>query len=133
MGSLTPGCLLDTHVLLWWLTNDRRLSATAIEVIENRSNVVCVSAASAWEIATKTRLGKLTDVPEAAEKFGELSTEHGFTHLPVTFRHGVLAGSFEAAHRDPFDRMLAAQSTIEALPLISRDHAFAEFDVEVVW
>ncbi|WP_218043585.1 type II toxin-antitoxin system VapC family toxin [Paramicrobacterium fandaimingii] len=133
MASLMLGYLLDTHVLLWWLTNDRRLSTTAIEVIENRSNVVCVSAASAWEIATKTRLGKLNGVPEAAEKFGELSTEHGFTHLPITFRHGVLAGGLEAAHRDPFDRMLAAQSTIEALPLISRNHAFAEFDIEVVW
>lgn len=128
-----PGYLLDTHVLLWWLTNDRRLSETAIEVIEDRSHVICVSAASAWEIATKTRLGKLNGVPEAAEKFGELSTEHGFTQLSITFRHAVLAGGFEAPHRDPFDRMLAAQSLIEGVPLITRDPAFAQFDIEVVW
>lgn len=127
------GFLLDTHVLLWWFTNDERLSATAREIIANQSNDIHVSAASAWEIATKTRLGKLSDVPEAVEKFGELAIAQGFTHLPITHRHGLLAGGFDAVHRDPFDRMLAAQSQLEGLPLVSRDRAFAEFDVDVVW
>lgn len=133
MGRLTQGFLLDTHVLLWWFTNDERLSAAVQEIIGDQSNDIYVSTASAWEIATKTRLGKLSDVPEATEKYGELSTAQGFTHLSVTYRHGLLAGGFDAAHRDPFDRMLAAQSQLEELPLVSRDHAFADFDIDVVW
>ncbi|WP_167133340.1 type II toxin-antitoxin system VapC family toxin [Paramicrobacterium chengjingii] len=127
------GFLLDTHVLLWWFTNDERLSTNAHEIIGDQSNDIYVSAASAWEIATKTRLGKLSDVPKAVEKYGELSTAQGFSHLSVTYRHGLLAGGFDAAHRDPFDRMLAAQSQLEDVPLVSRDQAFAEFYVDVVW
>lgn len=127
------GLLLDTHALLWWLTDDDRLSATAREAIEDRSNDIHVSAASAWEVATKSRLGKLNDVPKAADSFGELSTAHGFTHLPVTYRHGLIAGGYTVAHRDPFDRMLAAQSELEDLPLVTRDRAFAEFGITTLW
>lgn len=133
MGILTGSFLLDTHVLLWWFTDDTRLSTTARRAIEDRSNEVYVSAVSAWEIATKTRLGKLTIGPEVVEKFGELSASAGFTHLHITHRHGLLADGFEVSHRDPFDRMLAAQSSLEELPLISRDRAFEQFDIQVLW
>jgi len=92
-----------------------------------------VSAASAWEIATKERLGKLEGVPEVAARFNELIAADGFTHLPVTHLHGLQAGSYAMPHRDPFDRMLAAQSDIESLALVTRDPAFGAFGTRTLW
>ena len=125
--------LLDTHALLWWFTDDPRLSKTARDVIANQSNTVLVSAASAWEIATKHRLGKLGDIAEAVDRFSELITADGFEHLPVSCFHGLKAGSYPVAHRDPFDRMLAAQSELESVPLVTRDPAFAAFGTKTLW
>lgn len=125
--------LLDTHALLWWFTNDVRLSAPARQAIANVSSDVFVSAASAWEIATKQRLGKLEGMPEAAARFSELVAADGFIHLPVTHLHGLRAGSYNLPHRDPFDRMLAAQSDIEALALVTRDAAFGAFGTRTLW
>lgn len=125
--------LLDTHALLWWLTDDQRLSADARRTIGDETIDVAVSAASAWEIATKQRLGKLDDVPLAAERFGELTAANGFSHLPVTYLHGLRAGGYTCAHRDPFDRMLAAQSDLERLTLVTRDPAFDEFGTDTLW
>ena len=116
--------LLDTHTLLWWWTNDLRLSDTARQSISDESNAVWVSAASAWEIAIKQRLGRLEKVPDATRRFGELVAADGFVHLSMTALHGLRAGSYPVAHRDPFDRMLAAQSELEALVLLTRDPAF---------
>ncbi len=125
--------LLDTHVLLWWFTDDARLSAPARQAIANLSNAIFASAASAWEIATKERLGKLEGAPEATSRFSELVAADGFTHLPVTHLHGLRAGSYALPHRDPFDRMLAAQSDIEALVLVTRDPAFGAFGTHTLW
>jgi PIN domain nuclease of toxin-antitoxin system len=125
--------LLDTHTMLWWFTNDDRLSATARDVIGDESNVVFASAASAWEIATKQRLGKLDDVPQATERYGELVAADGFVHLPMTHLHGLRAGAYPVKHRDPFDRMLAAQGELELLTLVTRDAAFDLFEVETLW
>jgi PIN domain nuclease of toxin-antitoxin system len=125
--------LLDTHALLWWWTDDERLPESARSLISDRANEVLVSAASAWEIATKQRLGKLDLVPEVTTRFSELVAADGFDHLPVTHLHGLRAGSFDCAHRDPFDRMLAAQSMLEVMPLMTRDPAFGQFDVRTVW
>ncbi len=125
--------LLDTHTLLWWFTNDDRLSDAAREVIGDAANAVFVSAASAWEIATKQRLGKLVGVPKAADSYSELVAAEGFEHLPITHVHSLRAGGYQAAHRDPFDRMLAAQSELERLPLVTQDPAFAAFGVERFW
>jgi PIN domain nuclease of toxin-antitoxin system len=125
--------LLDTHALLWWQTDDERLSTTARAAIADASNEILVSAASAWEIATKIRLGKLGGVPEAATRFGELVNADGFHHLPVTHIHALRAGSYALEHRDPFDRMLAAQSAIERLALVTCDEAFAAFPVTTLW
>jgi PIN domain nuclease of toxin-antitoxin system len=94
---------------------------------------VTVSAASAWEIATKQRLGKLDDVPLAAERFGELAAADGFSHLPVTYLHGLRAGRYTCDQRDPFDRMLAAQSELERLTLVTRDPAFESFSTDTLW
>lgn len=125
--------LLDTHTLLWWLTDDPALSAIAKETIANESHTILVSAASAWEIATKHRLGKLPIATEAIRRFNELVAADGFEHLPVTYLHAVRAGTYPQDHRDPFDRMLAAQSSLESAPLISRDPVFALFDTQVLW
>lgn len=125
--------LLDTHTLLWWFTADSRLSLRARAAIADPANDIHVSAASAWEIATKQRLGKLDEVPQAAERFAELVAADGFVHLPVSHLHGLRAGGYNSPHRDPFDRMLAAQSELNALVLVTRDPAFADFPVVTLW
>lgn len=125
--------LLDTHALLWWWTDDPQLSAEARQLIHNEANIILVSAASAWEIATKHRLGKLPIAAAALPRFHELIGLDGFEHLPVTYLHALRAGSFQVEHRDPFDRMLAAQSALEDARLISCDPAFSLFDTTVVW
>lgn len=125
--------LLDTHALLWWMTDDPQLSSRARKLIADERNNILVSAASAWEIATKHRLGKLPIAAVAIPSFNELVVADGFEHLPVTYLHALRAGSFQIEHRDPFDRMLAAQSALEAAPLITRDPVFAAFGVNTVW
>jgi PIN domain nuclease of toxin-antitoxin system len=125
--------LLDTHALLWWLTDDDRLSGGARQAIADASNEVFVSAASAWEIATKQRLGKLDGIPGVSERFAALVAGEGFLHLPVDHLHALRAGGYDSDHRDPFDRMLAAQSELQRMPLITRDPAFALFGTRTVW
>lgn len=125
--------LLDTHTLLWWFTNDPQLSRLARARILDEHNAVWVSAATAWEIATKHRLGKLPEAAEAAPRFEELVSADGFGLLPVSIQHGLRAGSYAIRHADPFDRMLAAQAEIEDLVLVSKDPAFAAFPVKTLW
>ncbi|NMG53435.1 type II toxin-antitoxin system VapC family toxin [Aromatoleum aromaticum] len=125
--------LLDTHALLWWFTDDPRLSPIAREAIADDANAVLVSAASAWEIATKHRLGKLNEAADAVRRFDELVAADGFQHLPVCHFHALKAGSYPVEHRDPFDRMLAAQSELESVPLITCDPAFALFGTATLW
>lgn len=125
--------LLDTHALLWWFTDDARLSTAARQAILDPSNEILVSAASAWEIATKQRLGKLDGVPSAARQYGELVAADGFVHLPITAAHALQAGGYPNAHRDPFDRMLAAQSELESLVLVTCDAAFDSFGCRTLW
>ena len=125
--------LLDTHALLWWWTDDPQLSLVARACIQNEANTILVSAASAWEIATKHRLGKLSLAGEAVARFNELVELDAFQHLPVTYLHALRAGGQAAEHRDPFDRMLAAQSELEGVPLISCDTAVTAFRVQTVW
>ena len=125
--------LLDTHAFLWWVTADEKLSAKARRAIADMGNEIFVSAASAWEIATKNRLGQLGDAGAAAPRLAELVAAEGFSHLAVDHRHALLAGGYDLSHRDPFDRMLAAQSEIERLPLVTLDPAFALFGTRTVW
>lgn len=125
--------LLDTHVLLWWLYDDPRLSETAREIVADGDNEILVSSASAWEISTKHRLGKLPGAGPLARDIAGWVERAGFRELTVTLAHAQRAGSWPQAHRDPFDRMLAAQSAIEDLPLLSRDPALTAFGVRLVW
>ena len=125
--------LLDTHSWLWWLLDAPELSARAKAAIADPGNEFFVSAASACEIATKQRLGKLSGVPQALERWAELAALDGFVQLPVDYRHALLAGSYAQEHRDPFDRMPATQSEIEGLTLVTLDPAFALFGTATVW
>lgn len=125
--------LLDTHALLWWWKDDPRLSQRAAEAISNEANTVLVSAASAWEIATKHRIGKLPGVETALREFNELIVADGFSHLAVAHNHAIKAGGFDVEHRDPFDRMLAAQAMIEGAALVTDDAAMRLFRVESFW
>lgn len=125
--------LLDTHALLWWWTDDPALPASARERIADPANEIVVSAASAWEVATKVRLGKLPGLESAAARFNELVVADGFIELSITQLHAVRAGGYDAAHRDPFDRMLAAQAEIERMPILSHDPALSAFPCEIVW
>jgi PIN domain nuclease of toxin-antitoxin system len=124
--------LLDTHALLWWLAGDRRLSTPARRAIENAENAVFVSAASAWEISTKHRLGKL-DAAAIVGRLGALLTSQGFEPLDMTVNHAERAGALPDEHRDPFDRMLAAQAQAENLTLVSNDAAFDGYGVTLLW
>lgn len=117
--------LLDTHVLLWALTDPGRLGRTAREVVDNRSSRLVVSAVSAWEITTKHRLGKLPQADVLLGGYGKHLDRLGVIRLPVAEDHALLAGRLEWDHRDPFDRMLAAQAMIESLVLITGDPTFA--------
>lgn len=125
--------LLDTHTLLWWWTDDPLLSAHARDLIADEGHEIFVSAASAWEIATKHRLGKLPEAGEAVSRFNELVLADGFRHLPVSYLHALKAGAYSHPHRDPFDRMLAAQSEIEALPIVTCDSALAGLSTRTIW
>ena len=125
--------LLDTHAFLWWVTDDERLSPAAKQAAADPANEVFVSAASAWEIATKQRLGKLAGVARVGERYAELVAADGFQHLAVDYRHALRAGGYTLEHRDPFDRMLAAQSELERMPLVTRDPAFALFGTRTLW
>jgi PIN domain nuclease of toxin-antitoxin system len=117
--------LLDTHVLIWW--EERRLAAEARRAIEE-ADAVYVSAASAWEVAIKTGLGRLRPTRTVEEAAGE----SGFLELPVTFRHADRVAALAAHHRDPFDRLLVAQAEVERLIVVTRDAVFGRYQVPVI-
>lgn len=129
---MSDALLLDTHALLWWVTDFDRVPPSADAQIRAAERVY-VSAASAWEIRTKYRMGKL---PEAAAFVRSLAGEvarNGFRALPITFQDGDRAGAFAAAHKDPFDRMLAAQAINHGLALVSNDAALDAFGIVRIW
>lgn len=127
------GALLDTHALIWWVEGDERVTPKLRRLIGQSDEDVFVSAASAWEIATKARIGKLKTSDALLEDFVEAIEMLGFLPLPITLRHGYDAGRLPGTHRDPFDRMLAAQARAEGLTLISADPAFASLGVLALW
>jgi PIN domain nuclease of toxin-antitoxin system len=131
MSDLDDGLLLDTHALVWWAAGDKTLSRKIKRLIEDERTRVFVSAASTWEIATKVRLGKLRWAsPESVESY--CIGQH-FELLPVTFAHAEKAGAWPQEHGDPFDRMLAAQSALEEIPLATSDSKLQVFGVTILW
>jgi PIN domain nuclease of toxin-antitoxin system len=125
--------LLDTSALLWWFAGDAKLSTTVRTLLSLADTSILVSAASACEICTKVRIGKLPTARDLCENFLSIIAEHQFEPLAITVEHGRLAGRMAGTHKDPFDRMLAAQALVEDVPLVTNDPAFAAFGVKVVW
>lgn len=124
--------LLGTHALLWWATSAPALPARARRAIADEHNETYVSAASAWEIATKARLGKLV-WPPAAGTVHAYAMAQGFSALPISLEHAERAGQFRIDHRDPFDRMLIAQALAEDLLLVSNEEVFERAGVRRYW
>ena len=125
--------LLDTHALLWWLSDDPALTRTARKIISEPKNTLIVSAASAWEIATKVRLGKLSTGADLVSDFSSQIEREGFQLLAITAEHGIRAGMLPGPHKDPFDRMLIAQSQAENTPIISNEVVFERYGVRRLW
>ncbi len=120
--------LLDTHVLIWSLEDNATLSGDARDAIINGKNIVFASSVSAWEISIKKAMGKLKVPDNLQEEIGL----HRFTPLNINFEHAKLAGELPNIHKDPFDRMLIAQTIIEKLTLVTRDKLIAQYDVNLL-
>lgn len=121
--------LVDTHAVLWWLAERRRLSRAALEAIGDADNEALVSAASLWEISIKRTQGKLS----APEDLPSILLSRGFELRDVRPEDAWQAGALPEHHRDPFDRMIIAQARIEKIPVVTVDQVFDDYDVEVIW
>ncbi|WCT73355.1 type II toxin-antitoxin system VapC family toxin [Sphingomonas naphthae] len=131
--SGTDRLLLDTHAALWWWSDPTRLGAKASELLAEADCPIAVSAVSALEIANKFRLGKLPDIGDPAANFRRLMDRNGFDSLSVNEAHALRAGLLPGEHRDPFDRLIAAQALIEDMVVVTRDRAFIDFGCKVIW
>jgi|ERR1051325_3351264 PIN domain nuclease of toxin-antitoxin system len=116
--------LLDTHVLLWWLADDRKLSNAGRDIIADPGNELLVSSASVWEISIKAALKRIQIQLDDLE---DAIIGNGFRSLPIGFRHAIAAGRLPLLHRDPFDRMLVAQASVEELRIVSHDRVFEKY------
>ena len=121
--------LLDTHALLWAVLSPSTLSRKASAVIADESNIILVSAASAWEIATKVRLGKLPGAETLEREFLDVVDDAGYTLLPIDAASALRAGRLTSDHRDPFDRILAAQALAQDIPILSTDTKLDTFGI----
>jgi PIN domain nuclease of toxin-antitoxin system len=125
--------LLDTHALLWWILEDPALSQGARGFIKEANNMLLVSAASAWEMAIKFQAGKLPRAAELVARFVSEVELEGFQLLSITAEHGIRAGLLPGPHKDPFDRLLIAQSQAENVPIISNEAVFDAYGVRRLW
>jgi PIN domain nuclease of toxin-antitoxin system len=124
--------LLDTHALIWWLEGGMKLSPAARLAIANPESTVLVSAASAWEIAIKQHAGKFR-VPDLIKDFQGRLQQEGFVELPISIEHAVTAGALPGSQKDPFDRVLIAQSQVENAAMVTRDSLFRKYAVQCIW
>lgn len=125
--------LLDTHVFLWWITDDPQISLAARQIIENTDNILYLSAASGWEIVIKARLGKLDLPDDAPEYVSEQIALNAIQVLPIEMSHVLQVYTLPGHHRDPFDRLLVAQSQVEQLPILTVDPLIARYSVATIW
>ena len=124
--------LIDTHILLWWIFDDPKLDTNCRDIIRNPDNTIIVSSVSAWEIATKYRIGKLPEAKQVVEQYSDILRQAKFIEMAIATNHALRAGSLPIDHRDPFDRMIMAQAEIENLPVISYDAAFCTGLIQVI-
>ncbi|MGB0125085.1 MAG: type II toxin-antitoxin system VapC family toxin [Silvibacterium sp.] len=125
--------LLDTHTLLWATLAPASLSVKASRTINDQANTILVSAASAWEIATKVRIGKLPGAEKFEKEFLEVMEIAGYILLPLDIPTALRAGRLTGDHRDPFDRMIAAQALAEDIPVLSKDARLDTFNIRRIW
>lgn len=125
--------LLDTHALIWAGSDRKKLGADALNAISASGNILLVSAASAWEIATKVRIGKMPEALALERDFIPIITAAGYLQLPINVEHALSAGRMRELHKDPFDRMIAAQALSFNIPVISNDVALDTFGVQRIW
>ena len=125
--------LLDTHAFLWFVTDNDKLSSNARSIIKNSNNEVYFSAASAWEMSIKVRLGRLTIEEELEPFIIKQLSENNFSTLSITIFHSIYTSKLPDIHKDPFDRMIIAQSQVEDMPLISKDKNIEKYKIPVVW
>jgi PIN domain nuclease of toxin-antitoxin system len=125
--------LLDSHTLLWWILDYPALTPVAREAISGTDNTVLVSAASAWELAIKFRAGRLPEAGDLVSNFPTEIVQEGFQLLPISAEHGIRAGLLPGPHKDPFDRMLIAQSHAEDIPIVSNEAVFDTYGVRRLW
>ncbi len=125
--------LLDTHALLWWLTDDQKLPGDPRDAIADPENDIFVSSASAWEISTKFRLGKLPEIGDISSRLAYYVRKSGFQSLSISLEHAAEAGQLPGPHRDPFDRMLIAQANIEKLRVVTVDPVFHDYGIQILW
>jgi PIN domain nuclease of toxin-antitoxin system len=124
--------LLDTHILLWWIFDDPKLDLECRDIIRNPNHRILISSVSAWEIATKYRIGKLPEAKQIVEEYSQILHQAKFIELAITSAHALRAGSLPIPHRDPFDRMIMAQAELENLPIITYDKAFQTGLIQVI-
>ncbi len=125
--------LLDTHALIWWMTENPSLPESVRRLMVDKRNTVVVSAASAWEMATKVRLGRLPAASDITRNFSQYLAQSGFESLPVSAEHGIRAGLLPGPQRDPFDRMLIAQAQAENLTIVSNELSFDSYGIRRAW
>ena len=125
--------LLDSHALLWWWFDPDRLSGAVRSVLSDSENQILVSAASVWELSLKHHQGKLPELASAIADLPGLLQADGFEALPISLAHGIRAGGYSQPHRDPFDRMLAAQAELDRLVLLTADPQLSTFPCQTLW
>ena len=125
--------LLDSHALLWWWFDPDRLSGAVRSLLSDAENQVLVSAASVWELSLKHHQGKLPELASAIADLPGLLQADGFEALPISLAHGIRAGGYNQPHRDPFDRMLAAQAELDRLVLLTADPQLSTFPCQTLW
>ncbi len=125
--------ILDTHALIWILLSDKRIHARHREWLLDPANKIYVSSVSAFELSTKVRIGKLPEAAGIVKNFENICNDFGYIQLQVSHAHGLASGLLVGEHRDPFDRLLAAQSIVENMPIMTVDAKLRELGAEVVW
>jgi len=125
--------LLDTHAFIWWVTDDSQLSSTARSIIAEPRNILFLSAASAWEIVIKVRLRKL-NLPEHPKTYvPSRLTINRFESLPIRMVHALQVANLPELHRDPFDRIIIAQSQVEKMPIVTVDSLMTQYPIDIIW